>query len=118
MNSTETKGKIMTTETKHTPGPWYCDENDRLNPDRSYGIARDPGPLVDTEVIAEVCASNVPGLALADAQLIAAAPALLEALQLLLKEADRFIPSNQPYEYEEAAFQAQRAIARAKGIAQ
>lgn len=71
--------------TIHTPGPWFFDENDKVNPLRAYGINRklsaqvaaEMGVELATETIAEVCDGSP--CALADARLIAAAPDLLAA---------------------------------------
>lgn len=71
--------------TAHTPGPWTYDADDKLNPDRAFGINRpwQDGDETGTETIAEVCHSNVPGRAEADARLIAAALDMLAALEHL-----------------------------------
>ena len=74
---------------KHTPGPWDFRKGDTLNPDRPFGIVRllsrdeclqidgdDSGFGDRSEVIAEVTDGTE---AVADARLIAAAPALLAA---------------------------------------
>ena len=68
---------------KHTPGPWRSEAEDKLNPERAYGIVADwqDGDESGTTVIAEVCDANVEGVALADATLIAAAPEMLELLK-------------------------------------
>jgi len=68
----------MTKETKHTSGPWHanCAANDKHN---KTGVrVREP---LNGDVIATVNGG-------ANARLIAAAPALLEALQSLLFIAD------------------------------
>lgn len=61
-----------------TPGDWRADADDKLNPDRAYGIVRDLDPSQNgdepwTEVIAEVCAGQT---AEADARVLAAAKRL------------------------------------------
>jgi hypothetical protein len=78
----------MDSVAKHTAGPWMMDEHDKLNSARAYGIVRDIGPETDepdsprmTEVIAEVCDGPT---AEADARLIAAAPAMAEALERIV----------------------------------
>jgi hypothetical protein len=81
------------TQPKHTPGPWFALEGDTFNPERPWGVSRyltldecreidgeDALPNTRTEVIAEVMPGE-PGVAEADARLIAAAPALAEALR-------------------------------------
>lgn len=63
-----------------TPGPWGVDADDKLNPDRAYGITQTwtDEDESGTVVIAEVCHGPT---AEADARLIAAAPDLYHALQ-------------------------------------
>lgn len=71
-----------------TPGSWYYDPHDTLNPMRAGGIVVDLGAEyaaqcgVDraTEVIAEVCAAEG-DMAERDGRLMAASPLMLEALR-------------------------------------
>jgi hypothetical protein len=77
-------------ETKFTPGPWNAIKGDTLNPDRQWGVSRylsrEACEEIDgadaewpsrTEVLAEVTDGPTSE---ADAQLIAAAPAMYAAL--------------------------------------
>lgn len=75
----------------HTPGPWTVSSDDKLNPDRAFGIVTSIGfPLGKeegerTEVIAEVCEGST---AKADAHLIAAAPEMLALLRECLTDTE------------------------------
>jgi len=68
----------------HTPGPWTLFERDRVT---QYGATDEVGPFVVgvAEItIVEIQDDGEPGVARADAQLIAAAPELLAACEALL----------------------------------
>ena len=107
----------MKTETvKHTPGPWTCDEHDKLNPDRAFGIVAEwkDGDEIGTQVVAEVCIAE-PGVAEADARLIAAAPDLLAALTALVNAPG--INADDLPETDELLSAARAAIAKAEGRA-
>lgn len=82
----------MTAPAKWTPGPWYVGES-MVGHERPHGICRsvdsgDPEEPTE-ETIAEVCPTSDPATALADAHLIAAAPALAEACEAALTALDR-----------------------------
>lgn len=77
-----------------TPGPWKAVKGDTLNHDRPWGVVRlltkeecleIDGDLsgygTRSEVIAEICQSNDPSVAAADARVMAAAPEMLRILQ-------------------------------------
>jgi predicted HD phosphohydrolase len=74
--------------TKHTPGPWSTWEFDA----RSIAVGPDAGGLA----VAEIVSTNAHGITTAqteergaaNARLIAAAPDLLHALRLMLREHD------------------------------
>ena len=117
----------MKTETvKHTPGPWTCDDRDKLNPDRAFGIVAEwkDGDEIGTQVVAEVCIAE-PGVAEADARLIAAAPDLLACLKKLLANAEAIhsfgIPESVPpltaVCFSDAQTEARDLIAKAEGCA-
>lgn len=67
----------MTTETKHTPGPWRA---------KQYGKYGEWKVLQADELRHHICTDirGLDGMDEANARLIAAAPTLLEALQELL----------------------------------
>lgn len=78
----------MTNETKHTPGPWeLLDRNERG--DIWVGPSRETHPLllengVGIVMIREIMGQLAPDEVKANANLIKAAPDLLEALQALM----------------------------------
>ena len=85
----------MTTNTTHTPGPWKT--RDSLH--ENHGIVR-TGTHMEVQIHDSVCAE-------ADARLIAAAPELLAALQVLV---------NDPHDTEPDCWaNAARAVAKATG---
>jgi hypothetical protein len=81
-------------ETRHTPGPWsiapYCeDETERLDIVSEY-VAQENGHI-SANWIAEVNLQTDDAENLANARLIAMAPALLESHARLLKEAQAMV---------------------------
>lgn len=73
--------KPMSTH-KHTPGPWSLDK---------YGVIRDANLCrVEASGLSLICGvRDVDDIAFANTRLIAAAPDLLEALEAVVKVADR-----------------------------
>lgn len=71
-------------EAKHTPGPWHSSSNDRANGLVIY--AKDGWAVADARVFH---ARHTLDEARANVRLIAAAPELLEALQAVVRVADR-----------------------------
>ena len=105
-----------------TPGPWKADADDKLNPDRSFGIVapwRD-GDSEGTVVIAEVTSAETEEQARRDADLLAAAPDLYAALREMVECEDA--AENHPEGWE-ALFErfayalqdARAALAKAEG---
>jgi hypothetical protein len=74
--------------TKHTPGPWSFDRWDENGTTRFY-VSRSEGAPQDQHyndvatIIADTCGGDLVAIQEANARLIAAAPELLEALQLV-----------------------------------
>ena len=101
--------------TKHTPGPWYVGTGtyEGRNIYSVASVTDDEGftyqPLVAN---AEDDGINCWD---ANARLIAAAPDLLEALQVMVRDYSAAHASCGDLEMSPALFQAQRAIARATG---
>ena len=75
----------MTTETKHTPGPWHIAPR---KPGNAYRITQSETPQTGALVIADLsCGAHRPDAEqAANARLIAAVPDLLEALKGLFRE--------------------------------
>lgn len=105
----------MNTEPKHTPGPWQI-----AKPNKVLGTVLVGCALDNSEgrfSIAEVCSGSPSELAttIADAQLIAASPDLLNALEHLLDT----MSANTRIYYNNALHaavgQAKQAIAKARG---
>lgn len=76
--STPQPDSPATAQPSFTPGDWRADADDKLNPDRAFGIVRDLDPSHNggephTEIIAEVCDGPT---AKADAHLLAASTRL------------------------------------------
>jgi hypothetical protein len=74
------------TEAKHTPGPWIVHRGSRRQNDRDYMAVIDSIPDRDGQVVAN-CICHVAGTnpdKIANADLIAAAPDLLEACELMI----------------------------------
>jgi hypothetical protein len=97
-------------ETRHTPGPWQSKSSDGL---RSFFIqAAPPNHRKD---IADVWTMDVGELeARANAQVMAAAPDLLAALQNIYETLDKLAPCPEAV-LDELAVTAQKAIAKALG---
>jgi hypothetical protein len=107
--------------TKHSPGPWLV----RVGGGRVHpSVAASDGASVCS------CTGSAPGfgtyalesddLRLANARLIAAAPALLDALKAMLREHDAMstpLPGNAGDRWPETATAARTAIAKAEGLA-
>lgn len=101
---------------KHTPGPWYAFTvgSASTNPNGAYLLSGPKTVLMDRTV----------GFTKADAELLAAAPYLLEALEGLLSSYESVMHSEFDYpgdewsaegRDDEDALKAIAAIARAKG---
>jgi hypothetical protein len=96
--------------TAHTPGPW--------NDDGQFIVARDPNGIHPDIYIAEIAQEDEEGRLAspkqqrANGNLIAAAPDMLEALELAR---DRLEVSNYAGEEDEALETIDTAIAKAKG---
>ena len=88
----------MTQPAKHTPGPWIAIKGDTFNPERPWGVSkylsREAHIEIDgddkeypcrTEVIAELTETENPQEVEHTAYLIAAAPAMYEALQIMVR---------------------------------
>ena len=113
----------MTHTTKHTPGPWIAIKGDTFNPERPWGVSkylsREAHIEIDgddkeypcrTEVIAELTETENPQEVEHTAYLIAAAPAMYEALQATLAY---FLRSKQTHAPEVQIIR--QAIAQAEG---
>ena len=107
---------------KHTPGPWIVD-NPMEASEFEHGIFKDNGAIA---YIAPVLEMNDMGISFeewdANANLIAAAPDMLEALELLADEFKEWLHSEiasennpKPWEVNMAWICAKEAIAKAKG---
>lgn len=99
-------------QAKHTPGPWWVDDfgngDVRVGADPVKGM---PPPFVDGRTfICKMYQKDERGIdAKANAQLIASAPELLEALQCIMEDIDSEFGTN--YDYKKA----RAAIAKATG---
>ena len=96
---------------KHTPGPWFIDTSLHV-----YGQA-EPQPIKDfpgglSVTCPHICTANT----VANARLIAAAPLMLEALEMADELIDQLIIDNTDNYAEERA-KIRAAIAAAKGEA-
>ena len=106
-------------EAKFTAGPWFYSADDKLNPDRAFGInrkysrkeCRDRGfDYGFTETIAEVCGGC--DHAEGDARLMTAAPDLLAACKLATAHICETLDDG---EYSKALAVLRAAIAKATG---
>lgn len=100
---------------KHTPGPWFTLKKPHghcriFAPSEGHAIARTYGPELNG---IGVCSLTGPQNE-ADARLISAAPCLLSALQVLVRDCSAV---NAGIELEPAIYQAQAAINKATGVA-
>lgn len=128
----------MTRTTEHTPGPWAAIKGDTFNPERPWGVSkylsREAHIEIDgddkeypcrTEVIAELTETENPQEVEYTAYLIAAAPAMYEALKALHSVLDQRMPdgrtlnqhlSQEVFEcFYGPAIAARAAIAKAEG---
>lgn len=99
------------TQSKHTPGPWFIsythDDNLSMSIDDQLGI--DGERNYDLAVVTHGCPDEL----LANAQLISAAPELLEALQLFAG-VENF--NGWHDKYREVIEKARTALAKATGV--
>lgn len=99
------------TAAKHTPGPWHCD-----------GISEYTGEMLvraeNGDTVTRVCCygpqSETPFSQAANARLIAAAPELLAALQVMVRDYAA-VHDIGDVEMQPAIYQARAAIATATG---
>jgi hypothetical protein len=78
---------------KHTLGPWAYSRWDRFGDARFYIAQKDGAPYTPhfsdvATLIAETCSGELVQIQEANARLIAAAPELLEALEVIIKSVD------------------------------
>lgn len=112
-------------ENKHTPGPWtinaygYYESSGAATGRQHIAISKHDSPAVlgylisaPNSTIAEIKGTNS---RLPDAQLIASAPELVEALEKLLHFEQRIIACKEDGG-QSAIQQARQAIAKAKGL--
>jgi|GEM_PF-2761778 len=110
--------------TKFTPGPWYTGEpfetfpgaGLRFHISQAEGAPYTPHYSDVAQFVAETISSEKLAIQKANAQLIAAAPELLSALQLLLHEVDESaIAGATDYGWPAAISKSRAAIAKAIG---
>lgn len=99
-------------QTKHTPGPWKVYNN--VGRKGEIGVIAEAAPCVIASGFSE---KYWPGIASANAELIASAPELLEALQFLLDCPDLNLDGLED-ETVKAIELAENAIKKAKGLQQ
>ena len=99
--------------TKHTEGPWKVGQY--LGSPRQFVIHMDVGDKGRGSDVAYTSAAFGNDETIANARLISAAPDLLEALQVMLRDYSAVHARGGDLEMQPALFQAQRAIARATG---
>ena len=109
---------MKTTATKYTPGPWTAQEGKEtcfhagnrysITAERQCGVTGDPEDEVFMETVAEIWPTSGDSDK-HDARLIAAAPELLEALQMVLDETKAGMWDCLPVE------KARAAVPKAKG---
>lgn len=101
------------TKTGHTPGPWHAYNASGGRVHKKWRIRR-----TGARNVAEICENNSPEIEHANANLISAAPELLEALEACLRDCDsrEQIHPKSRITLSMATQQAARAaIAKAKG---
>lgn len=112
----------MTSETKHTPGPWKVDRTGKFHGQRPYGISANDGTTITRWGSISRPASLE---AEANARLIAAAPEMLDLIQRMISAIDAgsvdseeidLGDGTQPHRFhEEWAHYARAAISKATG---
>jgi hypothetical protein len=107
-------------EGKWTPGPWFVSGvRFRMNGGDWHSVNRYDDAAKKDENIACVGYDSRTGAGRADARLIAAAPDLAEALEMLLAANDDYFTDDQEIEFDDpisdAADAARAALAKAKG---
>lgn len=119
----------MTHTTKHTPGPWVAIKGDTFNPERPWGVSkylsREAHIEIDgddkeypcrTEVIAELTETENPQEVEHTAYLIAAAPAMYEALHEMEDQLDQFtVKAQEELGLRGALEKIRAALAQAEG---
>lgn len=103
----------------HTKGPWTpavhtVTDTMRARMEvgsRHVAICTDHDKSAGEELLVAICGEYPDGVSMADARLIAAAPDLLAALEVLVKN----YPVSQLSNYKEPIEKAKAAIAKAKG---
>ena len=111
----------------HTPGPWIAIKGDTFNPERPWGVSkylsREAHIEIDgddkeypcrTEVIAELTETENPQEVEYTAYLIAAAPAMYEALSELVKYLREEV-ADEALDTWAPVFKAAMALAQAEG---
>lgn len=97
-----------------TPGPWRFDEQTTLSGGPVFYIAQDDNAKYTPNYsdVSQTCSGELKHIQKANAQLIAAAPDLLEALQAMLNKAYK---QNWNDQYPDELSKAQAAISKALG---
>jgi hypothetical protein len=104
----------MSEQPKHTPGPWYWDDEDALPWTDYDGVEHAPF-LVDRNGHYVMSGSDIRIPSEANARLIAAAPDLLEALKKLLIECRYMMENGDMMDNRVEILIAEAAIAKAEG---
>lgn len=103
----------MKKEFKGTPGPWIAYGITQVATKKGhYHILPENAPQTDEYTIAK---NSWEALLEADADLIAAAPELLESLQDMVEAWGNVIPQLKPLKYEKVYLQAKEVINKALG---
>ena len=101
----------MSNKPKHTPGPWNADKATYHNGYIEYFVRRDGDAVAITGDITD---PETKQPSEANAQLIAAAPDLLEALKWIMSECRVFCQDSMDID-DGAVYSAREAIAKAEG---